>query len=524
MRRGVIAVVLLVVLVAAAWVLWSPGERPESAVLAATPGAATTLVFEQHGRTGEYVGDIDVAAVHVSADGALLWNEGKQAATVSSGDYQERNPVSVSDGEGGILVFFEAEARTGKLAGDTQIMGQRLDSQGKMMWNGGERSTPVAYSDWGEKHPVAVSDGQGGAIVIFEQYARGGEYAGDIDLGAQRVSREGKLLWGKGGESSMTVSSGKYLERNAAAIPDGAGGAIVVFESEARSGENAGDVQIFAQRLNSEGKMMWNDGERSTGVAYSAWGEKNPVLVPDGEGGAFVIHEQYGPAGENAGDIDVAAQRISRDGRLLWNEGKRSVDVASSHSLERAPAAVSDGAGGIIVFFELEARTGKTAGDSEIFAQRLSADGRRLWKKGEESVAVAASKWGEKRPVAIADGRGGAIVAFEEHGPAGENAGDTDVGAQRLSSDGTMMWNQGEKSAIVASSAALERVPTMVSDGAGGVVVFFELENRTGENVGDSEIFGQRLAPDGTMLWNKGERSSPVATSRWGEKGPVAVR
>ncbi len=57
------------------------------------------------------------------------------------------------------------------------------------------------------------------------------------------------------------------------------GGAVVVFEVEVREGEFAGDIDVFAQRIDASGAMVWNEGERSTMVAGSKWGETEPRAV-----------------------------------------------------------------------------------------------------------------------------------------------------------------------------------------------------------------------------------------------------
>ena len=521
MKLSVGRLVVLLLLILAVGAGWS--ARPADPANAGRDG--TIVAFEEHALTGEYAGDIDIGAQRLSDDGTMTWNEGKKSAVVSSGKTLERAAVAVPDGVGGLIVAFEMEAASGEGAGDSDIYAQRIDADGNMLWNNGEKSTVVAASKWSEKRPVIVPDGKGGAIIIFEEYAPAGEYAGDIDVGAQRISPDGKLLW-NGGEKSATVASSKLLERASAAIPDGLGGVIVAFEVEARTGEEVGDSDIYAQRLDADGKMVWNGGEKSSTVAASKWSEKRPVVISDGARGAIVVFEEHGPAGKFAGDLDVGAQRISSDGKMMWNDGQKSASVADSDTLlERAPAALPDGDGGVIVAFEQETRTGEEVGDSDIYAQRLDANGKRMWNNGEKSSPVAASKWSEKRPVVISDGAGGAIVAFEEHGPAGKFAGDIDVGIQRISAGGKMLWNEGQKSASVADSdTLLERAPTAIPDGAGGAVVAFEQEERTGENAGDSEIFAQRIDSSGKRMWNNGERSSMVAASKWSETNPVAVR
>ena len=480
------------------------------------------VVFEQHAPQGENVGDVDVAAMRVSSSGKLVWAEGQRAVDISSSEALESNPRAIPDGVGGAIVVFEVETRAGDNAGDTEIGAQRTDAKGNLMWNEGAKPALIAASKWAETNPVIVSDGQGGAIVFFEEHARDEKHAGDIDIGAQRISASGGTLWG-GGERSAEVAAGEQLERRPAAIPDGAGGAIVVFELEARTGDNAGDTEIYAQRLDSQGNRLWNNGE-AVRVASSTWGETNPVLVSDGQGGAIVIFEQRGRSVERSGDVDIAAQRLSPSGQLLLKDGESSVSIASAGDIEQAPCVISDGLGGAIVVFEVEPRTGEHAGDTEIAGQRLSGNGELEWEGGSGYTLIAYSAWAEQKPVAVPDGQGGAIVVFEQHARGGEHAGDIDVGAQRVSATGQLLWgNEGESSVVVSSSVMLERNIAALPSGSGGVLVAFEMESRTGDSIGDADIGGQLISSAGNALWNEGGQSALLTSSKWSEKKPVLV-
>ncbi len=479
------------------------------------------VVCEHHIRAGEYAGDIDIVAQRVSPSGEIIWQEGDESLNVADTTRFERHPHAIPDGTGGLIVVFEIEARTGEHIGDSEIAGQRIDASGKLLWNDGDSSTLIAHSDWDETNPLAIPDGQGGAIILFERHSSSGEHAGDIDIAAQRISASGLLLW-KEGDASIPVSSGSALEYDLHAIPDGAGGAIVAFQLETRTGEYAGDSEIFAQRIDADGNLLWNNGE-SVNVASSIWSEADPILVPDGRGGAIVVFEQHGRAGEYEGDIDVGAQRISATGEVLWGEGDLPADVASASSLERNPSAISDGRGGAIVVFDVEPRAGEYAGDSEIAAQRINPDGEMMWNGDDGYLLVSFSKWAERNPVLVSDAQGGAIVIFESQARTGEHAGDTDILAQRISPLGDLLWDEGESSLTVSSSPPTERAVVAVPDGAGGALVVLESEARTGEHAGDSDVLAQRIDANGEMMWNSGERSTPVAYTTAGEKGPIVV-
>jgi len=515
----------IAVLVAAALtvptMVWAQ-EEPATPATPADPPAAL-VVFSENASSGEYVGDTDVGAQLVSLAGERLWKEGQSAVAVSDGKVLERSAVAVADGSGGYIVAFEVEFRTGKQSGDVDIYAQRLSSDGLLLWGEGKGAVPVAASVWRERNPVIVSDGAGGAIIVFEQHAPPeGEQAGDIDVGAQRVSPQGALLWNQG-ERSAIVSSGKLPERAPTAVADGQGGVIVVFEVEITSGKFEGDVDLYAQHLDASGSMLWNEGKVSSEVASGQWRERRPLAVTDGSGGVIVVFEEHGPpGGEYEGDIDVGAHRISGEGKRLWGE-ERSVAVAEAKGyLERRPTALSDGVGGVWVVFEGEARSGEQVGDSEILAQRVSPTGGLVWP--EKPKVVAASGWSERAPAVVGDGAEGIIVAFEEHAPqVGEYAGDIDIGAQRLSPAGEMLWNDGKRSATVSSGQWLERGPTVIPDGAGGAIILFEAEAREGELAGDTDVYAQRIDASGAMVWNEGKRSTMVAGSKWRETELRAV-
>lgn len=516
--RAAVRFQVCLLLIAAGIVVLNLGLPREAAALSAREAI---VIFEEHYTSGEYAGDIDVGAQRISlTDGARLWESGEKSANVSSSKCLERKIVAIPDGSGGAIIVFEAQIRSGENAGDCDILAQRIDRSGRMMWNNGEYSTAVASSQLLEKNPVVVPDGAGGAIVIFEQHFMTGEYAGDIDIGAQRISADGRLLW-HDGEKSAIVSSGKYAERTPRAISDGAGGAIVVFEAYARSGEHVNDYEILAQRIDGRGEMMWNSGERSETIASSQLDEKNPAIVSDGRGGAIIVFEQHYRTGEYAGDIDIGAQRISADGRLLWQGGEKSATVSSGKYAEKNPRAIPDGMGGAIVVFEAVDRFEEP--DYEILAQRIDSSGEMMWNNGERSSVVASSQLDEKNPAVVSDGRGGAIVVFEEYYRTGEYAGDSDIGAQHISGEGRLLWREGERSAVVSSGKYTEQTACAVADGNGGVVVIFEAAARTGEHTGDWEILAQRLDASGEMMWNAGEKSVLVAASGLVERNPVII-
>ena len=373
---------------------WS--ERRPMALSDANSGVL--VFFEMHAPQGEHAGDVDIAAQRITAQGELAWSSGRGVA-ISSSPLIERHPTAVADGAGGAFVVFEGQPRVGERAGISGIFAQHVRIDGRRTWNNGQYPRTVSMSNWSETRPQPVTDGEGGFLVVFQQEAVNGEHTGDIDLAAQRFDAQGNALWFDG-RRSANVSDTSFSETAHAVLSDGQGGAFVVFEAEPRSGERLGDSDLWAQRISADGRAQWNRGS-PVFVATSNWSEKNPVLAPDGEGGVVVVFEQHAPRGEFAGDIDLGAQRIDADGNLLWGEGQRALNVANSEWKEHGPHVTADGSRGIVVVFEAEARSGRFAGDAEVLAQRLDMQGVLTWNPPTGPVPIAASTLREGNPVVI---------------------------------------------------------------------------------------------------------------------------
>lgn len=455
--------------------------------------------------------NVDIGAQRISCDGRLLWGDGGKSVEVAASAAVETSPAACDDGQGGALVAYVHEFVDGKNAGDKDIVVQHLDRNGRRLWS---EPKPVAESRNAETQPIAVSDGQGGAIVIY--LATTGK--GDSDLLAQRIGPDGRLLWNEG-KTPVVLGASRNLERNACAVPDGYGGLFVFFEWVGTDG----DVNIRGQHVTADGRTPWMTAHGALNIAASPQNESHPVAASDGAGGAIVAFEMEFTSGENRGDIDIMAQRVSGGGQLLWGNAATPKAVGAAPALERNPVIVADGAGGAIAAFEMEPVTGENKGDVDVLAQRLDAAGNLRWGEGKRSVAVSSSGDLERWPALVADGDGGIIAAIELEFRGGANQHDRNIIAQRLSALGTMQWNEGKKSASVATAAAwLEERPIALSDGDGGALIVYPATARSGQDEGDQDLEACRIDGSGKHLWQNGGRSVDLAATELLERKPSA--
>ncbi|MBU0741638.1 hypothetical protein KJ554_04705 [bacterium] len=265
-------------------------------------------------------------------------------------------------------------------------------------------------------------------------------------------------------------------------ISDGAGGVIMVWEDQRG---HFGYSDVFAQRFDVQGHALWTpDG---IPVYTGEYDQSEPQIVTDGLGGAIIVWFYQHPVL----DPFLHAQRIDANGTLLW--GSSGITVSLDYATGDDLQLIADGAGGAVMTW-VDKRNG--AGNYDIYAQRIAADGTVSW--APEGVAVCTAADNQYDPVLTTDGAGGAIIAWEDR----RNA-DSRIYAQRVGSDGTVQWTTNGSS--MSSGLASSYEPQIVSDGEGGAVMVF-----TGDNNGDLDIFGQRVASNGGVLW---EIENPVCVA-----------
>jgi predicted lipoprotein with Yx(FWY)xxD motif len=183
----------------------------------------------------------------------------------------------------------------------------------------------------------------------------------------------------------------------------------------------------------------------------------------------------------DSGTLDVRAQRIDRDGAVQWTAN--GVPVATAAGNQSSPTICSDGAGGAIV-----AWNDRRSGESDIYAQRISAGGAVQW--AADGVAVCSVTGDQSWSTTVSDGLGGAIVAWED--TPFEHA---DIYAQRVNGSGVVQW--AAEGIPVAVADRTQDIPVMIADGAGDFIIAWT-DYRSGT---DTDVYAQKITTGGTALW-----------------------
>jgi len=233
-------------------------------------------------------------------------------------------------------------------------------------------------------------------------------------------------------------------------------------------------------------------------LCTAAGGQTTPAIVSDGAGGAIVAW-----ADARSGNRDIYVQRISADGVPLWTPG--GVPLSTATGDQANPTIVTDGAGGAIVAWH-DIRSGTTF---DIYAQKVNASGAPQWTADGAEVCTSVSH--QQFPTLTWDGAGGAIVTWFDL-----RSGNYDIYAQRIASGGAMLWTAN--GVAICTAARHQEYPTIVPDGAGGAIITW-FDQRTGDSYTFSDIYAQRISPNGTVQWTA--NGVPLCTATGDQSNPT---
>ncbi len=367
------------------------------------------------------------------------------------------NSVCVPDGSGGAIILWPDD-RNGL---DMDVYAQRVDANGVLLW--AANGVPVCTASGNQDELAAISDGAGGVIVTWADERNGS----NNDIYAQRINATGTPLWAANG-ALMCGSTGEQLIPSIAS--DEAGGAVMAWQ-DTRAGAS---YDIFAQRVNSAGVAQW--AGNGVAVCQAANNQTRPSVVSDGTGGAIISFD------DARSGADIYAQRLNSVGTARWTvNGVPVCTAVNEQSLNRA---VSDGVGGAIIAWE-DKRLGATR---DIYAERINGSfGTPVWQIDGVPVVIAADE--QATPSIVADGSGGAIVAWQDV----RNGSDTDIYTQKINSLGAVAWTLDGVG--VCTAVGDQYFATAQTDGAGGVVIAWQ-DERSGD-----DIYVQRISTDGAPLW-----------------------
>ncbi|CAF3818471.1 unnamed protein product [Rotaria sp. Silwood1] len=345
---------------------------------------------------------------------------------------------------------------------------------------------PICVQD-SNYNPMITYDAVGGAIITWQSYRN----SSTADIYAQRVDSNGAIKWLLNGVPLCVVV---FDQNTISMVNDGNGGAILTWRDYRA---NIGLADIYAQRVDSTGAMLWV--ANGVSVCNQAAEQSGPRILSDGAGGAFVTW-----ADNRAGDYDIYTQRISSGGAPQWTTN--GVATCTSASDQLTPDICSDGAAGVIITWS----DFRSTTDFNIYAQRQGPAGAIVWTVDgivmNNNVAYA-----QTEPKIISDGLGGAIMTWTDF----RTGILADIYAQRVNSTGAVLWTA---TGVTICTAGGDQIKSqLISDGNNGAYIAWE-DHR---NAGNADIYVQRIASDASLNWSA--NGVAVCASAYDQLNPSVI-
>jgi hypothetical protein len=441
---------------------YTPGDEAPHRTELSQSSSPNRIVQDSSARLpGEAVG-IDYDAP-VYEFGKVQWEP--DGVPVCLGAGLQGAPHIAADGAQGAIVVW-ADCRP-SLA-DCDIYAQRVDADGNVQWQ--PDGVPANSSQGDQLGPRIVSDGASGALMAWSDYRN----QTDSSVFAQRLDSAGNQLWATEG---ITVATGTGHQSVVRLVPDGAGGAYVIWQDWL--GRPDTDKDLFTQHLDAEGALLWSTPVTITAAPHEQF---NAHAAPDDAGGLLVT---WGDA-RDPEDADIYAQHVSADGAILWELD--GVLVSGDPALQRPGPIIADGAGGAYVaWYDFRANYNR----ADAYLQRLTAGGARAW--ATDLPVVADRTYAEGPEGLVSDGNSGVIVIANR---STYGAVEVDVLAQHVSSEGEFLW--GAEPINITPWANQQQLSVAVPDGQGGAYIAW-IDKYS--DLSAYDVWTQHLGPDGSKLW-----------------------
>jgi len=441
-RKIIVSALIIAILLIASCVYFSNPPSVDRPGITSDTSGGSIVIYEVYKILRKH----DFYVQRIGPEGDFLW--GEKGILIGSG-YKNGGGIftlhAVGDGSGGAIVIWRSHPQREPL--EYVNHATRVDSEGNIQWR---RDIPSIEE--------AIADGSGGVIITFSEF--------DERPCMLKIDSKGNFPWGKDG---VSLSLCRYASCRDIAS-DNLGGAIIVQDI-------AGEDIISAQRVDSEGNILWQRG----GVQVFVGPAESPQVAGDGSGGALVAYMRNIPCEDGIGSCgsDIYAQRVDAEGNILWGSDGVPVRIGSPNPC--SPKIVADGAGGAIIFFEE---------NLSIYAQRLDPNGHKLWP--EDAIQV----WkggGHSSPYysVASDGFGGAIIQWCD----GEESAER---AQRLDARGRKLW--GLNGALVSNTQGWHSPQAISEDSCGGAFISWIASKFIGDA---TSSYVQRIDAQGNRLWGE---------------------
>ena len=400
-------------------------------------------------------GNFDIYAQKLSPDGTKLWPGDVRVRDLTATGYAQSPDVVVDQYGNAIMVWSDVR-------GNDSIYMQKLDPTGQRLWLNDirvNRNTNAAN----RSYPRASLDGGGNVVIVWVDTLNN-----ETDIRAQRMSSDGVPLWTTDVRPNVGSSVGPQTAPDVAI--DALGTALIVWQDN-----GSFPSIVYAQRVDSTGASIWSSDLRlsSNNAGESEYAPRITLLDSATAVVSWAISNGVG--------YDISAQRIDFGGTKSWAD---PVQVTAALNGIPSLTIAADPAGNIVIGWD-----GKNGVTEDIFTQRLSTAGTKLWPTpiqiNDDSGAA-----GQINVDIAADTNGNLFLTWQDN-----RSADSDIYLQKLDAAGTKQWSADVRANSDQGTSG-QSSPAIAIDTEGDIVVVWE-DRRSGI----LDIYAQKFDPAGNRLW-----------------------
>ncbi len=420
----------------------------------------------------------DLYVSHVLSSGSIAC--GECGVEVASGTGMQAAPVMRVNGGSGISIVY-----TDTHGGSTALRYKQVSFANCSVY--GEQT--VVYGLDGiavEPRSVPMSMGRVGVVWKDTRLGPGGPalfyQVFDTTWNIQRTLNGDYLVPNNTGGS-------QYLQEGQRLCSDGASGFFASFIDQ------RGEVRLVrVTHVDAAGNVVGSDSGNVVWQKRNTQDQGPALIAPDGQGGVYVAWSGYSPSFH----IDLYVMRMNAQMQRVWNQ---PVQLTTTDTDDIINGLVTNPDGYCIVVWQ--------SGDLyayNVSTARIAPDGTVAW-----NFEICSAVNDQDNCALIADGEGGAYYAWSDQR---NDASLRDIYAQHIIANGSVSWAVNGIPVIIAPQH--QNKPLLTMDSNGNLYVLWE-DFRNGTEL---DIYGQKLTPQGTLLWPTSGKAICIAV---GEQKEVAA-
>ncbi len=381
-------------------------------------------------RYGSGLGLENHTVYKISPEGEFLW--GEDGITLEGENvYDLVASMSICQLADGSYVFAWQHSHTDNF-NMMSIEMQRLSADGEMLWNAEDVRLHDAKVNY--MYPYVVDGGSNQVILLYAKGTAQDLYARKLDFDGTPVWSEDTRVY-NGGWGSIPIWTLLSV------APSGDGGVLVTWNDD-RYFTNIESAYMAYVKPNGELGFNINNGLK---LGYSELRAFTVKCIYDKVTDSFIAMWDEASSGQSWNR--VVAQRVSKDGELLWSEN--GLEIKPIEQTNYGYFSVQNSVNDEVAFFYMRNYT-NSFGDVEAFVTTVNVNDTTIRRENEFTKGDRISEKSSLKSTPMHDGKYW-IVKWEDHGRIEDEIKEDNMMIQRLNVDFTL-GNPGD--------AAVESVKT----------------------------------------------------------------